>query len=85
MARRSRAAYRSGMANRDAHEQRILKQARKMADTGRHNGWFDIAFELRDQGEALALNVLEREPYRSELDKRCAEVRRRTHGAPNSR
>ena len=70
-----------GMANRKAHELRILKQARKIAETGRHNGWWHITWELRDQGEPLALDVLEREPYRSESDKRCAEVRRSMYGA----
>jgi len=74
-------AYFYGMANRKAHEQRIVKEARRIAETGRHNGWFHIAWELRDQGEPLALDVLEREPHRSELDKRCAEVRHAMHGA----
>jgi len=68
------------MAKYKDHEQRIVKAARKIAETGRHNGWFHIAHELFAQGEPLALNVLEREPYRSELDKRCAEVRQRMYG-----
>ena len=76
--------YDGGMADRKAHEQRIVKAARKIAETGRHNGWFYVAWELRDQGEPLALDVLEREPYRSELDKRCAEVRRRMYGSPDA-
>jgi hypothetical protein len=78
----SGATYPQNMANRKAHEDRIAKQARKIAETGRHNGWFYIACELRRQGEPLALNVLEREPYRSELDKKYTEVRRRMYGAP---
>ncbi len=77
-------AYLCDMANRRAHGQRIVKQPRGIAETGRHNGRFHIAWELRDQGEPLALDVLEREPYRSELDKRCAEVRRGMYGAPNA-
>ncbi len=64
------------MTARTAHEKRVLKLAREIAETGRHNGWFYIAHELRKLGEPLALSVLEREPYRSELDKRCTEVRR---------
>lgn len=72
------------MAKRETHEQRIVKQARKIAETGRHNGWFYIAWELRDGGEPLALDVLQREPYRSELDARCGEVRRRMYGVPNA-
>jgi len=72
------------MANRGGHEQRILKLARALADTGRHNGWFHVAHDLRVQGEPLALQVVEREPYRSELDKRCAEVRRRMYGTPGA-
>ncbi len=72
------------MAKQKAHEQRIVKLAREIAATGRHNGWFHIAHELRTRGEPLALNVLECEPYRSELDQRCADVRRRMYGAPNA-
>ena len=75
-------AYGPPMASRKAHEDRIVKLARRIAETGRHNGWFHIASELRAQGEPLAASVLEREPYRSELDRRCAEVRRRMSGTP---
>lgn len=73
------------MANQKAHELRIVKLAREIAATGRHNGWFHIAMELQSQrGEPLAQKVLEREPFRSELDRKCAEVRRKLYGAPNA-
>lgn len=71
------------MATLIAHEKRILKKAREIAETGRHSGWFHIAMELQlAAGEPLAASVLEREPYRSELDKRCDEVRLRKYGKP---
>lgn len=74
------------MATQKEHEKRILKKARAIAETGRHNGWFYIAMELQlDAGEPLAASVLEREPYRSELDKRCDEVRLRMYGKPGTR
>jgi hypothetical protein len=75
---------RPDVANRKDHEQRILKAARKIAATGNYDNWLDIACELRLQGEPLALNVLEREPYRSEMDKTCAEVWRRKQGKANA-
>ncbi len=74
------------MATLKEHEKRILKKAREIAETGRHNGWFHIAMDLQlAVGEPLAVSVLEREPYPSELDKRCAEVRLRMYGKPGKR
>ena len=69
------------MANRKDHEQWIVKAARKIAESGHHHNWHDVACELRLQGEPLSLNVLERQPYRAELDKICAEVWRRKQGS----
>jgi hypothetical protein len=39
------------------HEARLVKRAKKMAKTGRHNGWFYVARELRDRGEPLAMEL----------------------------
>ena len=84
MARIGEPAYLRGMAKQKAHEQRMAKLAREIAATGRHNGWFHIAMELQTKrGEPLAQQVLGREPFCSELDRKCAEVRQRLYGAPN--
>ncbi len=84
MALRVTSRYHQAMANTSSHEKRILKLAWAIAETGKHNGWFYIACELQTQGEPLAKNILEREPYRSELDNRCAAIRQRMWGAKNS-
>jgi hypothetical protein len=60
---------------RDDHRKRLMKQACTIAASGRHNGWFHIAWELRDSGEPLALDILGEEPLRSELDRLSAEAR----------
>ena len=57
------------------HAARITKRAREIAETGRHNGWFWIAAELQQDGEPLAMQVLEKEPLRSELDRTCQAAR----------
>lgn len=57
------------------HEERVAKLARGIANTGRHNGWFYVACELREKGEPLALQILEKEPLRSEIDQTCDKNR----------
>jgi hypothetical protein len=84
VALRAASRYYQAMANTSSHEKRILKLARAICETGNRNGWFYIACELQTQGEPLAKNILEREPYRSEFDNRCAAVRQRMWGAKSS-
>jgi hypothetical protein len=55
------------------HEARLAKLAKVIAASGLHIGWWYVACELRRKGEPLALQVLEKEPIRSELDRICAE------------
>ncbi len=52
-------------------EERITRRAKEIASTGRHIGWWYVAQELRGGGEPLAIQVLEREPLRSEIDRIC--------------
>jgi len=63
------------------HEARLVKQAKEIAVSGKHNGWFYVAWELRSRGEPLALQVLDKEPIRSELDRICDKSRRQKWGA----
>lgn len=60
---------------RKDHRQRLYGEARKIAATGRHNGWFHIAGELSQRGMPLAMEMLGEEPIRSQLDRLCAEAR----------
>ena len=60
---------------RGKHEQRIHREAREIAASGRHNGWFHVAGELSQRGLPLALELLGEEPIRSELDQLCAAAR----------
>lgn len=60
---------------REDHRKRLGKRARAIAASGRHNGWFHLAWELRDLGEPLAVEILGEEPLRSELDRLCAAAR----------
>ena len=59
------------------HEARVVKGAKEIARSGRHIGWFYVASELRERGEPLALQILEKEPFRSEIDLICIEARKR--------
>ena len=52
-------------------EERIHRAARKVAKSGRHIGWWYVAHELRRGGEPLAVQVLEVEPIRSEINRIC--------------
>jgi hypothetical protein len=70
------------MSKRKDHEARLIRRAREIAASGRHIGWFYVAHELRNLGEPLALQVLEKEPIRSELDRTCSESAKRKWGAP---
>ena len=70
------------MSTRKDHEARLIRLAREIAATGRHIGWFYVANELKSLGEPLALQVLEKEPIRSELDGICAKSAKRKWGAP---
>lgn len=66
------------------HAERLTKRAREIAATGRHNGWFWIAGELQRGGEPLAMQVLEKEPLRSELDRTCQAARERMRTEPDA-
>ena len=55
------------------HEARLVKLAKEIAASGRHIGWYYVACELRRKGEPLALEVLEKEPIRFELERICAQ------------
>ncbi len=60
---------------RDDHRKRLEREARKIAATGRHNGWFHVAGELALRGFPVALDLLGEEPIRSEPDRLCAKAR----------
>jgi len=65
--------------NAKAREARILKRAKEIAATGDHIGWFYVAHALT--GEPLALQVLEKEPNRSEIDAICGKATKRKWAA----
>ena len=59
-------------------QQRTLKKARAIAKSGRHIGWYYVAAELQfGGGDPQAISILEKEPYRSELDRLCAKASQR--------
>lgn len=60
---------------RKHHQERLYREARELAATGRYNGWFHVAAELAQRGLPLALELLGEEPIRSELDTLCAANR----------
>jgi len=61
--------------NTKAREARIMKRAKEVAATGDHLGWFYVAHAVT--GEPLAVQVLEREPNRSEIDAICEKATKR--------
>ena len=76
-------SMRANMKKKD-HEARIMKRAREIAKSGRHNGWFYVAWELHENGEPLALQVLEKEPLRSDIDRICIVARKRKQERQNA-
>lgn len=61
---------------------RVIKRAKEVAASGRHVGWFYVAWELKEKmGEPLALQVLEKEPIRFEIDRICDVVTKKKWGA----
>jgi hypothetical protein len=63
-----------GWVKREDHKKRIYREARELAATGRHNGWFHVAGELSLR-LPLAMELLGEEPIRSELDRLCDAAR----------
>lgn len=60
------------------HEKRLAPRARELAKSGRFkSGFFVIAALETQHGEPLAMQILWKEPFKSELDRICAEARER--------
>lgn len=62
-------------------DERMWKQAYKLADSGKYLGWLQIEWELREQGYSRARQLLDHESTRADLDRRCNQARDRRHNA----
>ena len=70
------------MPRKQNYETRILSRAKELAQSGRFKGWLHLAIDLQVlHGEPLALQVLDREPLKSDLNRMCAEARKQKRGA----
>jgi hypothetical protein len=69
-------------AKLDKQKERLIRLAREIAKTGKHISWFYIEQELQfDRREPLAPAALSDPALRTELDKICAEARKRSKDA----
>ena len=60
------------------HETRLAPRAKELAKSGRFKSGFFVIAELEIRhGEPLAMQILWREPFKSELDRICTEARKR--------
>jgi len=64
------------------HEQSIIDEACRLADTGRYADYTDIEHVLRfGYGLSDARVLLDRQPVRIMINRRCADARNKLHGS----
>jgi hypothetical protein len=53
-------------------QEEIIREAYRLADSGKFSGWHQIEMDLRNDGLSEARSLLDHRDIRSELNERCA-------------